>query len=208
MNCAGCADCPFISGAVVEEGLHEIHITIETSELETFKQLMRQHGVKVILIDNGTSAMQPMTSVRFRGTDSACLAESNRLSELLETAGLRVTRIKIECAPTGPRDWSKGYFESHLAFKIHSHQRTALGRVLARVAPEARLSSNDFKREENGVSTVMSTIRARSTTPEDFGLRMRDIQSKLTRECWNSDRLIVEFCWHDTNEIMDREWLK
>ncbi len=189
---------------------HEIHITVETDRVGRFVAACEEVDVKPIVIAFQTelreTATHVMTSYQMKGTDDEAGMKADEISEYLRDCGFKVIRTKIETTIRGDRDYTKGYFESHLQFRIHEHQRSSLGRILKEAAPTARLSRNAFKKEGNSI-VLMATIRDRGITPAAFKAEMERVRAYLERFCFPSGRLIIEYCWYDSNEGVDIAWV-
>ena len=215
IECAGCDDCAF-TGEDVPTDFHEIHITVDALEHKTadFVAACEELGVKPIVIsynnrDNNTSALaDPMTSHKFRGTEVEALREAKRISEGLNFAGFYPIRCKIETTPTNPIvEQGKGYFESHIGIGLPKDRIEDL-RVAAK-SLGAHVSANAFK-DHGETVTQMVTVRAnaRDTTPAKFQYHMLWMQGMLDSMAdFNADKLIVEYCWYDSNRDHDLAWM-
>ena len=209
MTCAGCHDCPFVNGEGAVDH-HEIHITVETRNVALFKVLCEDAGVKPIVIEFQTSLQDTdthvMTSYQMKGTDEAAMAKAKEIAKWLAATGFKVIRTKIEPTIRGDRDYSKGYFESHLAFRLQTHQQQALGRILKKASPTARLSRNAFKKDGDSI-VLMATVRHRDCTPAAFKAEMERVVKYMADYCFPSERLIIEYCWYDSAESVDNAWV-
>lgn len=210
MTCVGCPDCPFVhdSGAV---DFHEIHITVATNDVAAFQDVCKANGIKPIVIQFQTDLpagtdVHVMTSAQFKGTDYDALAYARSLEDILEAAGFTCIRLKIETTPNGDRAWEEGYFESHLQFKITQAQWVALDRVLKSANKDVRLSRNPFKAEGERL-TLMATLRGHRTNPGVFRTDVLQVKNHAERMGFPSDRMIVEFCWFDSDLSIDSHWV-
>lgn len=205
-HCSDCDFCPF-EQTFVDEAWHEIHVTVETEDVASFKRLCEEHRIKPVLIQMPGDIQHPMTSQVLRGSDSDALTELYRICSIFQRAGLKVIRRKIECSVIpgqNTRDWKLGYFESHLAFKIKTGDEGFL-REAARQIGGVRVSKNAFKREE-GAITLMVTRRQSNTDPTNFRAEMEQFRKKFAALGFEAQRLIVEFCWMDDNLPLDNGW--
>lgn len=209
MTCAGCQDCPFVNGGGAV-GHHEIHITVETARVGRFIAACEEVGINPIVIEFQTNLQDTdthvMTSYQMKGTDDEAGIKADEISEYLRDCGFKVIRTKIETTIRGDRDYTKGYFESHLAFRLQTHQQQALGRILNKASPTARLSRNAFKKDGDSI-VLMATVRHRDCTPAAFKAEMERVVKYMADYCFPSERLIIEYCWYDSAESVDNGWV-
>lgn len=212
MVCAGCSDCAF-DGRALPIDYHEIHITVSACDGEAFVKTCAALDIKAIVVaytphEGGSTLTDPMTSQRFRGTQEEALAEADRIWLALDEEGFAPIRTKIETTPNNPV-WQEGtgYFESHIGVRLKRERLEALRTAAG--ALNAHVSNNAFKNHGEEV-TQMVTVRAdaRETTPDRFKHHMLWMNGMFdSMEGLDAEKLIVEYCWHDTNRKHDSQWM-
>jgi hypothetical protein len=203
-------------------GEFETHYTVcikaETSDLEALRDWGTRHGLKClhIVLDRGESVSQPMLTGRGHGTLCGERAKAESIVALLQTAGFRVTRVKIEAAPWNadvPRSTedaqqqsSDRHWEHHVKLLLEPNADID---AVATVAVEhgAHLSRNALKQREDG-------RRERFVTQRCFGVGRDEARRQLDAllAALDSLRQIVvdveeEFVVYDSNIDLDRGWL-
>lgn len=222
MDCSGCDDCAFNGEGETPADLHEIHITVQVPEgldVSAFVAACEAIDVKPIVVAYSNrddpsedqpigSILDPMTSQKFRGDEAAALAEAKRISEYLNFEGFYPIRCKIETTPANPIvNQGKGYFESHIGCVLPKARLESL-RTAAR-SLNAHVSANAFK-DHGDTVTMMITYRqnADATTPDQFTKHMTWMRGMFDSiEGIDTDRLIVEYCWYDSNKQHDNTWM-
>ncbi len=217
-DCPGCDDCAFDAEGQMPTDLHEIHITVQMPEgldVGQFVAACEAIDVKPIVVayanrddPSQDRILDPMTSHKFRGNEGAALAEAKRISEHLNFEGFYPIRCKIETTPNNPVvEKGKGYFESHIGCVLKKERLESLRTAAKSLG--AHVSANAFK-EQGDTVTQMVTVRAnaRDTTPAKFEYRMLWMQGMFeSMEGIDTDRLIVEYCWYDSNKQHDNAWM-
>lgn len=196
----------------------EIHVTVESAELDAFRAACAALGVKPIVLDlhlrSGGAVRDVQTSSVFHGDNQGSLAEVRRISDGLAAAGFRVLREKIETVPWHPAAPSARrpglamepgcYFEAHLNV-VCTEARKPLLKLVAD-GHGAHLSRNAFKVLEDGSFTIMITHRAHSGTEQEFRADLARLSAMLTEAGFAVAKEIVEFSIHDTKPQHDAAW--
>ena len=208
-----CDDCPFEVTRQVDTDFHEIHVTVEC-DASKFLTVCGAANIKPVLIEmqneNREAIYHLMTSQRLKGTRTEAIEEMKRECSVFEAAGIPVIRAKIESSRREGKE--KGYFESHIAFRIPVlHDRNRFERVVKaineRTGETARLSKNAFKRSEDAITWMVTIREYEDVTREEFEKRVV-YYAALMRETYGfeADKIIVEFAWFDSNVSLDAEW--
>lgn len=199
---------------------YEIHLTVQSAEVNSFKSICSKAGVKAVLLDlqnkNGDLVMKDlMTSSTHIGSDSSVWEELRRIESFLHANNLKVIRRKIETVPWHP--WApcnskalkvilnNSYFESHLAIECTKTTQ----RKLQELAKELKchLSRNVFKRTDSDKFILMLTYRRGDIPYEEFAALLQNIQNRLAESEFRVDKTIVEFALHDSKIEHDKEWI-
>lgn len=201
MTCANCEDCPFAEET--KRVFHEIHVTVETDQVEHFFSVCKEHKIKAVVIVDHRSETETMTHImtsqKLEGSDADALKELDRIKKVFSEHNFEISREKIETNLNADRDYSKGYFESHLQFEVED--LSVFKRIISRIGG-IRLSKNDGKK-----NTVLATVRSYTTDrPESFKEHIEHIRSRFYDYGYAAEKLIIEFCWLDTNIQQDAGW--
>jgi hypothetical protein len=214
--CAGCEDCIFEVDKSIPFNIHEIHITVGTNNVDWFSDVCRKNSIKPILIEyekrsDKSTMFDAMTSQSFTGTSHEALSEASRIAEILRSYDFYVKRIKIETTPANPIvQTTDGYFESHLAVKLHMNREVELREEIkwhkADTGVGMHVSRNAFKRD-NDIQTIMITHRRYHNDYNAFMVELTQASDNLIHRGFDIDRTIVEYCWYDSNTKHDDDWL-
>lgn len=199
---------------------YEIHVTVEQADLENFKMVCKDTGVKPILLDlhlsNNGVMKDLMTSSVFRGNNREAYEETKRISNALSTAGFKVIREKIETIPWHPAAPclqnnnmfmpENCYFESHLNVVITNPKKRELLKTIAETH-KAKLSNNVFKKLEDGKFTMMVTFRSYDKVYEDFTKDLEKLVLEIKVNDFEIEKEIVEFSIYDTKVSHDASWI-
>ena len=198
----------------------EIHITVNTSDLNSFKDICSTLNVKPIILElqnfkNDNILQDVMTSSNFIGSNTDAYNEVKRLSTSLKDSGFNVIREKIETVPWHPSAPSKKdsniimpkncYFETHFNV-ICSYKRKKFLKVLAEKW-DCHLSRNIFKKIDDTNYKIMITYRDYNTTYEAFKERIELIKSEFIEHKYDVEKVIMEFAIYDTKISHDFNWI-
>ncbi len=194
----------------------ELHITVAPllgTELERFRQVCQQQGLKPLQIDFSTDQpVQIMTCSRMTGSLSNALLEVNRIRDLLEGHGFMVTRRKLEAAPWNshvpqehaPNNLSE-YFEHHAKVLLPKHMGLARLERIAKLY-QAHLSSNAFKLLPDGAQHFFITRRSYQVTRGQAQGFFDELVYHLKLAGFHVLDTIAEFCVFDSNLELDGVW--
>jgi len=210
----------------------EIHVTVDMTEdpdntefrkqrlsVEGFKNTCKKIGVKPILLDlhlqSGAVVKDMMTSSTIMGDNRKAFEELKRISNELTETGFKVIREKIETIPWHPAAPSEKhqnptmpphcYFESHLNVLCTQEKLKDLETIA--MIHGARMSSNVFKKFEDGSFTIMVTLRDYKDQFESFKICLEDLKTSLANDDFQVEKEIVEFSVYDTKVSHDSEWI-
>ncbi len=203
---------------------YEIHITLNAEEgidIDQYKRDCHEIGVKPIVLalqdQKGTKVMDDvMTSSKLFGNNGEAFDEMKRISIGLSTKGYNVIREKIEAsywhqkAPfkeDGDTTMPDGcYFECHLNVACSEDRMEQLSNIAT--DNNCHLSSNAFKKFDDGTFTIMMTYRSYDEMYEDFEVKLSAIKNQLLYGGFKLEKEIVEFSIYDTKLTHDSKWLE
>ena len=210
----------------------EIHVTVNMTgyttdkgfkqdqlDVEAFKDVCKEIGVKPILLDlhlqEGAVIKDLMTSSVVMGDNRKAYCEMKRISTELSECGYDLIREKIETIPwhpAAPSDKHQNpvmppscYFESHLNTYCTEDIREDLARIASKHG--AKMSSNVFKKFDDGSFTIMVTLRNYSDVFEKFKLQLEALKTDLANANFVVEKEIVEFSVFDTKVSHDSSWI-
>lgn len=185
---------------------YEIHITVGTSNLDSFINDCTQIGVKPIVIEtekNNNFNNQVMTSSKYKGDD--CLKVLKQISRSLKDKGYQIIREKVEIRPLPIKNKSHIYYESHFRLKLNKGFDRSNLIVLCKDC-NFHLSKNLFKRDID-FDYQMITYRNYNQSFEEFKQVILNMKEKLTELNINFDKVEIEECIYDSNIKVDSNWI-
>lgn len=199
---------------------YEIHVTVKSNLIESFKEDCVKMGVKPLVLDLQNSYLatvmqEVMTSSIHVGDNVSVYKEMTGIVSTFKELGYEVVREKIETVPWHPAAPSKKhanptmpsdcYFESHLAVLTSKDSLPNLRRIVDE--NEAHLSRNIFKKVDDTFFKIMVTYRRYSGVFEDFKAKADNIKAQLEDSGFTVDKTIVEFSLYDSKVSHDAAWL-
>ena len=186
---------------------YELHITFQVNDIELFKSVCNEIGVKPIIIETENEdafGQQVMISHRFKADDYK--EEMNRVSRAMGEKIMCILREKIEREPGDTKDPNHVYYESHLRLKL------PLGFDLTQYKSYIKdsgfhLSKNLFKKNETH-QYQMLTLRRNDIDLPTFMILVNMMKSTLESLGMECDKIEVEECIYDNNIAIDNDWLK
>lgn len=204
-DCMDCDDCPFV-GLKTPPDVHEIHVTISApKQIKLFRQFCEDNGWKAIILDLATTKLDVMITTRYRGEENGALELSEGIVERSRDAGYHVLRRKIETSLTNPGATiaqNEDYFETHLSVKVDNDQQVRMLREIPFVKEVTHVSRNLFK--EN---VIMITTRTYNEINLHHISKVHKLKNAVNQAGFRVNRVINEFCWFDSNQRHDKEWL-
>ncbi len=156
-----------------------------------------------------------MTSSKFYGNNGEVFDEMKRISKSLQEFGYNVIREKIEASYWHPKapfkedgdtEMPEGcYFECHLNIQCTDERLRQLTTIAEN--NDCHLSSNAFKKFDDGSFTIMMTYRSYTQMYEEFEKKLEWIKHNLLITGFNIEKEIVEFSIYDTRLEHDSKWL-
>jgi hypothetical protein len=190
--------------------MFEIHITVNTQNIDKFKTDCNSIGVKPIVIDlqdnnENSIMMDVMTSSKHRCPNYKLI--SSYLKNKLINLNYDIKRVKVEVNPfyyniknvTGEL-----YYESHVRVIANNYNKDNLKVICKNNG--YHLSKNVFKKIDDDNFYIMSTIRCYNTDLETFKNKIDNFISEING--FNYDKIEIECCIYDTNINHDSDWLK
>lgn len=204
----------------------EIHVTIaadKTKSLEAFRAACHLIDVKPVVIDlqNDSHYIQSdvMASSKHFGTNTSAYREVQHIARALEEVGFSVIRSKVETVPwhpAAPRSLVHDtmppncYFEAHIPITMHPATKERLAYALEYDKEDVHVSSNAFKKHEDGKETIMLTYRTYDGTLGMFEGKVERILHHLEvrgHSTWIIGKPMKEFSIYDTKVSHDAQWL-
>lgn len=189
----------------------EIHLTVETSDIEKFKSDCQKFACKPIVIEtqrNLEFGTQVMTSDKYTGNSYERILK--RTVSNFQSAGYKILREKVEIFPQAQRHPDHLYYESHIRLtlpkdlpphKLHQFKNHC-------ISDNWHYSKNLFKSSPD-VNYQMITLRMYDTTYEKFSKAVEKMEFILNVVLQLTfDKVEIEECVHDTNALIDKSWLK
>lgn len=200
---------------------YEIHITVKTSDVEKFKMICSNIGVKAIVVELSEDGQHSdvMTSSTIKDDEKMLNVHSEieRICNAFTDNSLSPIRSKVETVPWHPQAPSSTnkllfkagqHFECHFAFRVNSLRELEMLTVFAK-RKGLHISRNIFKKNEDGSSTWMLTLRAYMSRYEIFKDNVDSIVNSAKMYKFVLDKEPrIEFAIFDSNINHDDGWLK
>lgn len=197
---------------------YEIHVTVErVDDIEKFKSVCKELGVKPIVLDLNDKMIDVMTSSHHYGNNNSSLKEAKRISKGLCENGYNVLREKIETVPfhpaapsdkdIDPKMPNNCYFESHIGCLVKNKSDKE---IISKISDKfgAHLSRNFFKKNSDGSYVNMVTLRDYNDTIEKFQTKVENLKKEFDNNNIGYEKVIVEFSIYDTKISHDFLWLE
>ena len=183
----------------------EIHITVDTDNLESFKNDCAIINVKPIIIEsenNGKFEYQTMTSSKYEDINYV-----NTLNKSLDFLSInhKILRSKVEIQPEFEKHFSHLYYESHFRLKLNNDFDKNIIKNLC-LKYNFHLSKNVFKQYDT-YYYQMITYRNNNITYDDFIVHLNNMKTSLYELQINYDKIEIEECIYDSNISIDNNWL-
>jgi len=186
--------------------LYEVHVTVNTDDIELFRSDCNKIGVKPILIETERKGLfnnQVMTSSKHTGDDFKPTLDL--ITSQLRDFGYEVLRKKIEILPEENKHDDFIYYESHMRLKLPKGFNRGLLLEFCRIH-DFHLSKNLFKSCE-GFDYQMMTYRDNSIDYEEFVKRIEHMKTVLRLHRIEFDKVEIEECIFDSNIFIDKNWI-
>lgn len=204
----------------------EIHITINTPNVQRFQEVCEAMGVKPIILllqmKTGDVSSEVMTSYKFQSDDAS---NAEAIQKMCEQVGelishdrrFKFVRSKIEssidhpAAPSAENGLSlEGvqHFETHFEILIKSEQEAERLRSIAD-AMGVHLSRNRTKEYSESCYVQMCTYRSYTMKKEQFQNLVIQIRDAIHNEGLTLEKSpVIEFAVYDSSPKHDDTWLK
>ena len=184
--------------------MFEIHATVESNELESFKKDCVEFGCKPILIElvnQDYKDNQLMTSQKFSHNNWEL--EVDNIKEKLISKNYNILRIKVEELPVPGNDYK--YLETHVRVKANEASEFYLDNIAKK--HHFHKSRNVFKKIDDNNFYIMCTYRTKNSCLQKFKHAISLFTKEISDNGFEYDKLEIEGCVMDTNEILDKSWL-
>jgi hypothetical protein len=184
--------------------MFEIHATVETDDVEKFKNDCCEFGCKPILIElisEDYVCNQLMTSQKFLHDDWE--KEVLLIKEKLISKKYNILRIKVEEFPVPGNEYK--YLETHVRIKTNKEKEIFLDSISNKY--NFHKSRNIFKKINESEFYMMCTYRVKESNLSAFKNKISDFTNALSNLGFYYDKLELEGCLMDTNENLDNKWL-
>lgn len=184
----------------------EIHITVESFDINSFINHCKEINVNAIVIETekeGVFNNQVMTSSKH--VDENYLFVLNDISNKLQEVGYNILRKKVEIRPLFEKNKNHIYYESHLRLKL---KRDFDRSILINLCKNSNfhLSKNFFKKDKD-FDYQMITYRNDNISFTEFNKVINDMRNRLNDLNVNFDKVEVEECIFDSNIKVDKNWI-
>lgn len=201
-------------------GNFEIHLTVaETDQMENFRTWCEAEGCKCawIVLARGSHVQQPMATWRRAGTILPdVLEEARQRASVLEQAGFRVVRVKIEADPSNEQvpmtddaaslEPAGLYFEHHVKLRRYvDAERDALLEICRSHA--AHLSHNAWRQFVDGTEERFVTLRSHGVGRLEAEQRLNYLLADLDAAGEPVVEVESEYSVYDSNLALDDGWL-
>jgi hypothetical protein len=203
-------------------GQFEVHVTVSApaaGSRERFQRWCAERGTKCvwIVLARGAHADQPMATWHSRNTIlPAVLNDANVRAADLDALGIRVTRVKIEAAPSNAevprRDEEtadhapENYFEHHVKLlRAASAPRAVLLELCDTFG--AHLSRNAFRDTADGREERFVTLRNYGVGSGTSERQFRRLLAALREVGEHVIEFESEYCVYDSALELDAGWL-
>jgi hypothetical protein len=201
-------------------GNFEIHLTVEkTEQLEKFRAWCEAEGCKCvwIVLDRGRHVQQPMATWRRAGTIlPRVLEQARQRAWMLEQAGFRVVRVKIEADPSNDQvpmsneaasfEPAGCYFEHHVKLRRRvDADRERLLQICR--SHSAHLSHNAWRTSVDGAEERFVTLRSHGLGRPEAEQQLERLLAALGVAGEHILEVESEYSVYDSNLALDDGWL-
>lgn len=200
-------------------GLHEIHITVDTDQVAQLKLYCRKYKIKPIFAvsTEGGDSNQLMISKYKNGTSLDCIEKCFELANSMKEFGLKIKRRKVEAMMNidgGPKGSQlpldncsltlKGYWEFHIKVPVDSISEIE---TLDSICKKhyAYISYNCFSKDFEPLVTLRLYNTSYNDSLELKAKLIEDIQEKNYKCNYGIKQ---ELAVYDDNQNLDSVWMK
>ena len=181
-------------------------MTVISDDIDEFKKDCIEYGCKPLLIElqNDTSSYQQlMTSQKF--THKNWNLETNRATDFFSKK-YKIQRVKIEVNPYAYNDLESKYYETHFRLVVNSDNKDKIDDIITR--HKFHKSKNIFKKINESDVYQMATYREHGISLQKFESIVSNFRKDLENENISFDKIEIESCIVDTNDDLDKKWLR
>lgn len=189
--------------------MFEVHITVNTNNINQFKTDCDSIGVKPIVIDlqdnNQNSIMIDVMTSSKHSCSNYDLISSHIKNKLIKL-GYDIKRVKVEVNPFYYNIENVSgdiYYESHVRIITNNDNIIKLREICN--LNDYHLSKNIFKKIDGENYYIMSTIRAYNIDLETFNNKIKKFLNEISD--FKYDKIEIECCVYDTNINHDSKWI-
>lgn len=191
---------------------YEIHITVNTNDVEKFKSDCYSIGVKPIVIETQNKndfGHQVMTSSTHHSENYT--SNLDRVVSELQFMGYEVVRQKVEIEPerdkfgVGVKHETSLYYESHLRLKIP--QGYDLNPFREKIKNDKWHFSKNLFKQDDDYYYQMLTYRDNRVDLGPFEHNVSLMKLILDLDGIVYDKIEIEECIYDSNINIDHSWL-
>lgn len=186
--------------------MFEIHVTVNSGDVDGFVVDCQEYGCKPLFIElknDESSYEQLMTSQKFGHKDWD--TEINKIRKFLSEK-YEIQRIKVEVNPYAYQDIDIKYYESHFRLLANESNKDLIDTFTKK--HKFHKSKNIFKRISDTEYYQMATYRTYDKDITKFEDILALFKDDLTTNNITFDKVEVEACVIDTNDELDKQWLK
>lgn len=183
--------------------IYELHITVNSKNIEQFKKDCSNINVKPIVIDTQKGEVQVMTSSQHN--NNFYIETLNDIKNKLIGLRYDILRCKVEIKPENIKHHNFIYYESHLRLKLPKIFDSTL---LKQKCKESKFhfSKNLFKSDID-YNYQMITYRDYKSSFFEFNNIINNMKTYLNINNIDFDKIEIEECILDTNTSVDKNWL-
>jgi hypothetical protein len=187
--------------------MFEIHLTVDNQNTERFKSDCKELNIKPIIIDTqNNDYSQIMTSSKYNHEDYKL--ELNNLELKLKDLNYNVIRSKIEIYPKSIKHENHIYYESHIRLKLKLNINFNTSDLKEYCLENNFHFSKNLLKQNGEYNFQMISYRDRNIDLISFIKIINSMTSYLKDNNILYDKVEIEECIYDTNENIDKNWLK
>lgn len=196
------------------EGLFEIHISVDPSQIWQLEQYCNKNKIKKIMAvaPNGKHKNQLMISKWKNGKETDVIKRANLMTDnMSEEFNLTILRIKVEAmsnsknVPLNENDINDRYFEYHIKYILDNNDLKKMCKHIENT--NVAISRNIYTKTEN---SYLLTFRISGNKGFNNAEKIKDeLIEKLKEKGFHSnDQIQKEYTVYDTNINLDDGWIK
>ena len=195
--------------------MFEIHITVDTDNVEQFVKDCKELGVKSVIVQmptkDGKLKTDIMTSSVVHSDITTIQKYAFNEAKKLKDKGYNVLRVKAEVNANSPLVKTPGlnpdavYYETHFEFETKNPIQEYIVKNFCQYS-NTYFSYNVNKCEGDN-KVIMLTIRDKKISQEDYFKKVESITSDMKKALLPLIKVQSEFAVFDSNPEHDNPWL-